>query len=65
MDDLLFSLFRLLDDWSPFFRPEPEDVPQTFDSDDKRAATEQRLRQDSAEEFMRGYVSTQAAAAKR
>ena len=65
MDDLLFSLFRLLDDWSPFFRPEPDGVLQRSDSDDKRAASEQTSRQDSPEEFMLGYVSSQAAAAKR
>jgi hypothetical protein len=65
MDDLLFSLFRLLDDWSPFFRPEPEGVPQRFDSDDKRAAVELRTRQDLPEEFMQSYVLSQAVAAKR
>jgi hypothetical protein len=65
MDDLLFSLFRLLDDWSPFFRPEPEGVLQRFNPDDKRAATELRTRQDSPEEFMQSSVSSQAVAAKR
>ena len=65
MDDLLFSLFRLLDDWSPFFGPEPDDVRQRSDPDDKRAAIEQRSRQDSPEEFMQGHVSSHAVAAKR
>ena len=58
MDDLLFSLFRLLDDWSPFFGHVPDDVLQCSDRDDKRAAIEQRSRQDSPEEIMQGYFSS-------
>jgi len=50
MDDLLYSLFKLLDDWSPFFWSERVALPGAADQGVDAAGDAPALRQDTTPE---------------